>query len=121
MKTRRRNVLLGASAIAFAGGLPVPAIGQGTRELKMVTAWGSPREFPGQTASIERLVQSIAAASDGRLKVTVYPAESLVRALEVFDAVSDGVADMYHVDEKYFQSKSPGAQFLFSGALRHDH
>jgi TRAP-type mannitol/chloroaromatic compound transport system substrate-binding protein len=112
MKTRRRNMLLGATAIVAAGGLPMPAIAQGTRELKMVTAWGSPKEFPAHNASIERLVQSIAAMSDGRLKVTVYPAENLVRALEVFDAVSAGVADMYHVDEKYFQSKSPALNFF---------
>jgi TRAP-type mannitol/chloroaromatic compound transport system substrate-binding protein len=58
------------------------------------------------------LVQSIAAMSDGRLKVTVYPAGSLVRAFEVFDAVSGGVADMYHVDEKYFQSKSAALNFF---------
>jgi TRAP-type mannitol/chloroaromatic compound transport system substrate-binding protein len=112
MKTRRRNVLLGATAIAAAGSLPAPAIAQGVREFKMVTAWGSPKEFPGQTDSINRLVQSIAAMSDGSLKITVYPAESLVRALEVFDAVSAGVADMYHVDEKYFQSKSPALNFF---------
>jgi TRAP-type mannitol/chloroaromatic compound transport system substrate-binding protein len=112
MKTRRRNVLLGASATAAAGSFPAPAIAQGIKELKMVTAWGSPKEFPGQTASIERLVQSIAAMSEGRLKVTVYPADSLVRAFEVFDAVSAGVADMYHVDEKYFQSKSPALNFF---------
>ena len=45
--------------------------------------------------------------SDGRLKVTVYPADSLVHAFEVFDAVGAGVADMYHSSDGYFESKSP--------------
>jgi len=116
MTPRRRDVLLRTTAaVAAAASLPTPAVAQGIKELKMVTAWGSPEQFPAQNASIERLVQSIAAMSDGRLKITVYPADSLVRALEVFDAVSVGVADMYHVDEKYFQSKSPALNF-FSAA-----
>ena len=50
--------------------------------------------------------------SDGRLKVNVYPPGSLVRALEVFDAVSAGVADMYFTDEKYYQNKAPALNFF---------
>ena len=50
--------------------------------------------------------------SDGRLKVTVYPAGSLVRAFEVFDAVTAGVADMYHTGDYYFESKSPALNFF---------
>ena len=51
--------------------------------------------------------------SDGHLKVTVYPADTLVRAFETFDAVSAGVADMYHSADNYFESKSPALD-LFS-------
>src|SRR5271165_6669224 len=113
MTPRRRDVLLRTTAaVAAAASLPTPAVAQGIKELKMVTAWGSPEQFPAQNASIERLVQSIAAMSDGRLKVTVYPADTLVRAFEVFDAVSAGVADMYFVDEKYFQNKMPALNFF---------
>ena len=50
--------------------------------------------------------------SEARLKVTVYPAGSLVRALETFDAVAAGVADMYHTDEAYFENKSPALNFF---------
>jgi TRAP-type mannitol/chloroaromatic compound transport system substrate-binding protein len=111
MKTRRRAMLLGATAaVAAAGRLPAPAIAQGIKELKLVTAY--PRDLPGPGATPERLAQSIAAMSDGRLKVTVYPADTLVRALEVFDAVSAGAADMYFTDEKYFQDKAPALNFF---------
>src|SRR6516162_2581117 len=110
MMTRRREVLLSAAAIAAAGSLRAPAIAQGIKELKLVTSW--PKGLRGMDTSVERLAQSIAAMSDGRLKVTVYPADTLVRAFEVFDAVAAGVADMYHVDEKYFQSKSPALNFF---------
>jgi TRAP-type mannitol/chloroaromatic compound transport system substrate-binding protein len=110
MKTRRREVLLGATAIASTGSLPAPAIAQGVKEFKLVTSY--PRDLPGSGTNPERFAQSVTAMSDGRLKVTVYPSGSLVRALEVFDAVSAGAADMYFTDEKYFQEKSPALNFF---------
>jgi len=110
MTTRRRDVLLGATAIATAGSLPAPAIGQGIKELKMVTDW--PRNSPGLQTSAERLAQSITAVSDGRLKVTVYPAGTLVHVFETFDAVSAGAAEMYHSGDNYFGSKSPALNFF---------
>jgi TRAP-type mannitol/chloroaromatic compound transport system substrate-binding protein len=82
----------------------------GVKELKMVTDW--PAKAPGPGVSAERLAQSITAMSDGQLKVTVYPAGSLVRAFETFDAVSAGAADMYHSADYYFDGKSPALNFF---------
>jgi TRAP-type mannitol/chloroaromatic compound transport system substrate-binding protein len=108
---RRREVLLGAAgATLAAGGFSGPAIAQGVRELKMVTSW--PENLPGSGVSAGRLAQSITTVSDGHLKVTLYPAESLVHAFEVFDAVSAGVADMYHSADYYFEAKSPALNFF---------
>lgn len=110
MKTRRRQLLLGASAIATAANVPAPAIAEGIKELKMVTSW--PQTFGYQT-SAERLARSIGAMSDGRLKIAVYPANKLVGAFETFDAVSAGIADMYHSTDNYFaHSKSPALNFF---------
>jgi TRAP-type mannitol/chloroaromatic compound transport system substrate-binding protein len=110
---RRRAVLLGAAGAAVvAGGLPRPAIAQGIKEVKMVTSWSIELQ-PGWGESADRLAQSITAMSDNRLKVTVYPANTLVRAFEVFDAVSAGAVDMYHSADNYFGSKSPALD-LFS-------
>jgi TRAP-type mannitol/chloroaromatic compound transport system substrate-binding protein len=47
--------------------------------------------------------------SGGRLDVTVYPANTLARAFETFDAVSAEAADMYHPADNYFGSKSPAS------------
>src|SRR5262245_11970563 len=110
MTRRRRDVLLSATAAITAGGLPMPAIAQGVNELTMVTDW--PENMAGLQTSAERLARSIAAMSDGRFKVTVYPSGSLVRPLETYDAVSVGVADMFHTYEGYFESKSPALQFF---------
>ena len=112
MRIRRREVLLGATAIGAAGGLAAPAIAQGIKELKMATDW--PKNSPGLQTSAERLARSITAMSDGHLKITVYPAGSLVRPFEVFDAVGAGAADTYHSSEVYFQSKSPALVFFAS-------
>ena len=108
---RRRDVLLSASAaVAAVGSLPRPAIAEGIKELKMVTDW--PSGLAGLDTGSQRLAQSITAVSGGRLKVTVYPANTLVRALETFDAVGAGVADMYHSFDPYFESRSPALYFF---------
>jgi len=96
MRPRRREMLLwGTAAVATAESFPAPAIAQGIRELKMATSWTTVLQ-PGWGESADRLAQSITAMSDNRLKVTVHPANTLVRAFEVFDAVSAGAVDMYH-------------------------
>ena len=66
----------------------------------------------GLQSGAERLAQSITGLSDGRLNVTVNPSDSLVHPFEVFDAVAAGVADMYHSDDYYFDSKSPALNFF---------
>ncbi len=111
MRRRRRELLIGAAAsVAAVAALPAPAIGQGTKELKMATSW--PKNSVGLQTSAERFAESVTRLSDGRLKVTVYPADTLVRPFEVFDAVSAGAVDIYHTDEVYFVSKSPALNFF---------
>ena len=76
----------------------------------MVTDW--PADMPGLQTSAIRFAQTIGAATGGRIKIEVFPAGSLVRAFETFDAVGAGVADMYHSFEGYFGKKSPALHFF---------
>ena len=76
----------------------------------MVTDW--PEDMPGLQTSAVRFAQTIGAATGGRIKIEVFPAGSLVRAFETFDAVAAGVADMYHSFEGYFAKKSPALHFF---------
>ena len=111
MRTRRREMLIGATAaVASAGSLPAPAIAQGLKELKMVTSW--PENSLGLQTSAERLAQSITATSDGQYQDHRLSGRQTRPPFEVFDAVSAGVADMYHSDELYFESKSPALNFF---------
>jgi TRAP-type mannitol/chloroaromatic compound transport system substrate-binding protein len=107
----RRSFLTRAGAVAGAAAtLPAPAIAQGVRELRMVTSW--PKGLAGPGTNAERLGGAITAITGGRLKVQVFGAGELVSAFEVFDAVSSGVADMYHSAEYYWEKRSPAFNFF---------
>jgi TRAP-type mannitol/chloroaromatic compound transport system substrate-binding protein len=109
---RRRDILAGTGLLAAGASLsfPAPAIAQGIRQLKMVTDW--PEDLPGQYPSAVRFAQTIEAATGGRIKIEVFPAGGLVHPFETFDAVSAGVADMYHSAENYWEKKSPAFPFF---------
>jgi TRAP-type mannitol/chloroaromatic compound transport system substrate-binding protein len=107
---RRKFLAVGGAAVSVAAAFPAPAIAQGIRELKLVTSW--PKGLPGLGTSAERMGQSITAASGKRIQVKVFGAGEMVSAFEAFDAVSAGVADMYHSAEYYWEAKSPGFSFF---------
>lgn len=85
---------------------------QQTYKWKMVTSW--PKNFPGLGTAPERFSKMVDEMSAGRLKVKVYGAGELVPALQVFDAVSQGTAEMGHSGAYYWKGKTPAAQFFTS-------
>jgi TRAP-type mannitol/chloroaromatic compound transport system substrate-binding protein len=52
--------------------------------------------------------------SEGRLKIHVYGGGELIPALEGFDAVSQGTAEMCHGASYYWAGKAPASQFFSS-------
>ena len=89
-----------------------PAITTGNRTLTMVTAWG--RGLAGVFDAAQHVADQITAMSDGTLTIEIKAAGELVGALEVFDAVSSGQADMYHAADYYFVGQHPGFAFFTS-------
>ncbi len=77
---------------------------------KMVTTW--PKNFPGLGTGANYMAKAITEMSGGRLEVKVYGANELVGALEVFDAVSRGTAEIGHGAAYYWKGKSVAAQFF---------
>ncbi|MFW6041786.1 MAG: TRAP transporter substrate-binding protein [Guyparkeria sp.] len=77
---------------------------------KMVTTW--PKNFPGLGTGANNIAQYINEMSGGRLVVNVFGAGEVVPALEVFDAVKSGTAEMGHGAAYYWQGKMPAAAFF---------
>jgi TRAP-type mannitol/chloroaromatic compound transport system substrate-binding protein len=126
-KLQRRDFLKSASvaAIAASSGVTflsgcstenkkgaVPINTGKTYEWKMVTSW--PPHFPILGELPDRMAKWIDKMSNGRLKIHVYGGGELVPALETFDAVSNGVAEMGHGAAYYWAGKIPAAQFFGS-------
>ena len=76
----------------------------------MLTAW--PKNFPGLGIGAEKLAKIITRMSDGRLNIKLFSAGELVPAFEVFQAVSNGTAEMGHTSPYYWKGKVPEAQFF---------
>tara|TARA_E500000331_G_scaffold347156_1_gene386969 strand:+ start:4133 stop:5224 length:1092 start_codon:yes stop_codon:yes gene_type:complete len=77
---------------------------------RMVTTW--PKNFPGLGVAPETLATRVAKMSKGRLNIKVYGAGEVVPAMEVFEAVSQGSAQMGHGAAYYWKGKVPIAQFF---------
>ena len=109
---KRRSMLTGATLGAAATALATPALAQGQMEWRMVTSW--PMNLPGPGTAANKLAERITALSGGRLTVKVFAAGQIVPALGVFDAVSQGTAELYHSVPAYWLSKLRGIGFFGS-------
>jgi TRAP-type mannitol/chloroaromatic compound transport system substrate-binding protein len=81
-----------------------------TYKWKMVTTW--PANFPVFQEGAEKFADDVRVMSKGRLNIRVYAGGEIVPALQVFDAVSQGVAEMGHGSAYYWAGKVPEAQFF---------
>ena len=108
-----RRKTLGLLAAAPAAGLATPALAQSKIEWRMVTSW--PKNLPGPGVTAQRLADSITTMSGGRLTVKLHAAGEIVPALEVFSAVSGGVAQMGHTASLFWGGKIPAAPLFTAG------
>ncbi|WP_458526647.1 TRAP transporter substrate-binding protein [Onishia taeanensis] len=99
-----------ASGLFLVSGVDNTAKAQETFEWKMVTSW--PKNFPGVGQGPERLAKLVDEMSNGRLTIDVFGAGQLVPGFEVFDAVSEGTAELGHSASYYWKGKAPAAQFF---------
>lgn len=102
----RRKFLTTGAIGAAATTLAAPAIAQDVRNWKLVSAW--PKNLPGPGVAAQTLADRITTLSGGRINVTLYAAGEIVPGNGVFDAVSEGTAELYHAVPAYWGSKSKG-------------
>ncbi len=99
-----------AGGAAAASTLATPALSQSRETLTMVTTW--PRGLAGVWDSVERFSASVADITDGTLTIDAKASGELVGALESFDAVSSGQADVYHGADYYWVGQHPALAFF---------
>ena len=92
------------------GGASLANNDQTIYEWKMITSW--PKNLPALGTSPEHFADIVEKMSNGRMKIRVFGANELVGGLEVFDAVSQGVAEIGHTGAYYWQGKIPGTPFF---------
>ena len=85
---------------------------QKTYKWKLVTTW--PKNYPGLGTAPENFAKKVEAMSGGRIQIKVFGAGQLVPAFEVFDAVSQGTAEVGHGAAYYWTGKSKATGFFTS-------
>jgi len=90
-----------------------PAVQTGKHyEWKMVTTW--PPHFPILGEAADNIAKWVEEMSGGQLKIQVYGGGELIPALEGFEAVSAGTAEMCHGAAYYWAGKAAATQFFAS-------
>ena len=79
-------------------------------EWRLAMSW--PRDLPGLTTGVARLVADIEAMSGGRMRIEVIASGELVAADEVFEAVAAGTVEMGHTSALFAESVVPAAIFF---------
>ena len=103
---KRREFIRAGAVGGAAAALAAPAIAQGRRQWTLVSAW--PKNLPGPGVAAQTLADRITTLSGGRLEVKLFAAGEIVPGPGVFDAVSEGTAQIYHAVPAYWGSKSKG-------------
>ena len=97
-------------APAETGSAAAAAAQQQTYQWKLITSW--PKNLPALGTTPEFFAKIVDEMSGGRMKIRVFGANELVGGLEVFDAVSSGVAEIGHSGAYYWQGKIAGTPFF---------
>lgn len=80
--------------------------------IKLATSW--PAHFPIMGTGVEEFAKRVNDISSGSLEIKLYPKNTLVPALAVFDATSSGEIDAFHSGPYYWKGKN-SAFSLYSG------
>lgn len=110
----RRAVVTGAAAATLSactgpsGGAPAV---QTTRRIRWRLASSFPRSLDTLFGATEYLAARIEALSGGNFTIRSYPANEIVPAFQVLDAVQQGTVQLGHSASYYFTGKNPALAF----------
>lgn len=109
LKNSLKTAGLGAAGV-IAAPFVSTAKAQETITWDMVTSW--PTNFPALGTGANEFARRIEVLSGGRMRIRVHGAGELVPAMEVFDAVAAGTAEMGHSASYYWRGKVAASQFF---------
>ncbi len=80
-------VLIFVSAVSTASG-------ESAKTYQFNLAHFFPGTHPAETAFIQGWIQAVEEATDGQVKITSYPGETLLKAADIYNGVVQGIADI---------------------------
>ena len=92
---------------AAAAALFVAVSASHAAEVELRLSHWVPATHPIQTLGIEPWVESITKASNGRIKITIFPAQQLGAAPDHYDMARDGIADITYTNPGYQAGRFP--------------
>ena len=105
----KHNSLACLSVIIALFGLGAPASAQ---EIKLTLADQNPPAGWGPTNALQPWVKSVETATKGRVKIEVFPSQTLVKGPEMWKAVRSGVVDMGWCFHGYWPDQTPLADVI---------
>lgn len=114
--SRRRIARAGLAAAAATPVLAAPALAQGALpEIRWRLTSAFPKVFDTLYGTAELVAKQVAAMTDDRFRIQVFPAGEIVPPFSVIDAVQNGTVECGHGPNYYALGKDP--TFAFDTAL----
>ena len=107
-----RRLILGAAAAAAPVALAAPALAQANPEVRWRLQSSFPRNLDVLFGTPERIAARVAALTEGKFRITVFPAGEIVPGLQVLDAVQAGTIECGHTASYWYIGKEPGFAFF---------
>ncbi|KAB2882385.1 MAG: TRAP transporter substrate-binding protein [Pseudorhodoplanes sp.] len=105
----KHNTLACLSVIIALFGLGAPASAQ---EIKLTLADQNPPAGWGPTNALQPWVKQVETATKGRVKIEIFPSQTLVKGPEMWKAVRSGVVDMGWCFHGYWPDQTPLADVI---------
>ncbi|MCU0887050.1 MAG: TRAP transporter substrate-binding protein DctP [Rubritepida sp.] len=107
-----RRFVLGSAAAAAPVALAAPALAQANPEVRWRFQSSFPRNLDVLYGTAERIASRVGALTEGRFRITTFPAGEIVPALQVLDAVQAGTIEAGHTAAYWYIGKEPGFAFF---------
>ncbi|MGA0232605.1 MAG: TRAP transporter substrate-binding protein [Saprospiraceae bacterium] len=105
------STLLSSCSEPVEQGIATPAVNfNQSFKWRMVSVW--PKNFPVFGEADNKFIEWVELMSGGRLQIKLFAKGELVPALETFDTVQDGTADIGSGCAYYWQGKTPASAFF---------